>query len=92
MLIKRLYKIEPLACPECGGPMKVVAFLEPPQGDVIEKSCGRRAISYQSANVSIVTVQESADRPVDEGRAGDEQAACPADRLDGLGRIANNGS
>jgi uncharacterized protein YbaR (Trm112 family) len=37
MLIKRLYKIEPLACPECGGPMKVVAFLEPPQGEVIEK-------------------------------------------------------
>ena len=37
MLIKRLYEIDPLACPECGGQMKVVAFLEPPQGDVIEK-------------------------------------------------------
>jgi hypothetical protein len=29
MLIKRLYEIDPLACPECGGQMKVVAFLEP---------------------------------------------------------------
>ena len=43
MLIKRLYEIDPLACPECGGQMKVVAFLEPraPEqrwsGDVIEK-------------------------------------------------------
>jgi hypothetical protein len=37
MLIKRLYEIDPLACPECGGQMKVVAFIEPPQGDVIEK-------------------------------------------------------
>ena len=37
MLIKRVYEIDPLSCPECGGQMKVVAFLEPPQGDVIEK-------------------------------------------------------
>jgi hypothetical protein len=37
MLIKRVYEIDPLACPRCGGQMKVVAFLEPPQGAVIEK-------------------------------------------------------
>ena len=37
MLIKRVYELDPLACPECGGQMKVVAFIEPPQGDVIEK-------------------------------------------------------
>jgi hypothetical protein len=37
MLIKRVYEIDPLACPECGGQMKVVAFVEPPQADVIEK-------------------------------------------------------
>jgi hypothetical protein len=37
MLIKRVYEIDPLACPECGGVMKVVGFIEPPQGDVIEK-------------------------------------------------------
>jgi hypothetical protein len=36
MLIKRVYEIDPLACP-CGGQMKVVAFIEPPQGAVIEK-------------------------------------------------------
>jgi hypothetical protein len=37
MLIKRVYEIDPLTCPECGAGMQVVAFIEPPQGDVIEK-------------------------------------------------------
>jgi hypothetical protein len=37
MLIKRVYEIDPLACPKCGGTMKVLAFIEPPQGAVIEK-------------------------------------------------------
>jgi len=43
MLIKRIYEVDPLCCPECGGQMKVVAFIEPPQADVIEeilKHCG----------------------------------------------------
>ena len=30
MLIKRVYEVDPLCCPQCGGQMKVVAFLEPP--------------------------------------------------------------
>ncbi len=37
MLIKRVYEIDPLSCPHCGGQMKVIAFIEPPQADVIEK-------------------------------------------------------
>ena len=32
MLIKRVYEVDPLACPKCGGQMKVIAFIEPPQG------------------------------------------------------------
>jgi hypothetical protein len=43
MLIKRVFEFDPLVCPKCGGTMKVVAFIEPPQGDVIEKilkDCG----------------------------------------------------
>jgi hypothetical protein len=36
MLIKRVFEIDTLACPQCGGQMKVVAFIEPPQGGVIE--------------------------------------------------------
>jgi hypothetical protein len=37
MLIKRVYEVDPLCCPECGGQMKVVSFIEPPQREVIEK-------------------------------------------------------
>ena len=37
MLIKRVYEADALACPQCGGQMKVVAFIEPPQGAVIER-------------------------------------------------------
>jgi hypothetical protein len=43
MLINRVYEVDPLACPKCGGTMKVFAFIEPPQGVVVEKSlrhCG----------------------------------------------------
>ena len=43
MLIKRVYEVDPLACPHCGGEMKVVAFIEPPQAEVIEqilRHCG----------------------------------------------------
>jgi len=37
MLIKRVYEVDPFSCPECGGQMAVVAFIEPPQADVVEK-------------------------------------------------------
>jgi hypothetical protein len=37
MLIKRIYEVDPLTCPKCSGTMKVLAFIEAPQGAVIEK-------------------------------------------------------
>ena len=37
MLIKRIFEVDPLVCPKCGSVMKVLAFIEPPQGDVIER-------------------------------------------------------
>jgi hypothetical protein len=37
MLIKRVYETDPLTCARCGGQMKVVAVLDSPQADVIEK-------------------------------------------------------
>ena len=43
-LIKRVYEVDPLLCPKCGGSMKIVAFIEKrDQADVIErilKHCG----------------------------------------------------
>jgi hypothetical protein len=36
-LIKRVWQVDPLLCPRCGGPMKIVSFIEPTQPDVIDK-------------------------------------------------------
>lgn len=37
-LIKRVYEMDPLLCPKCGGTMKIIAFIEKhDQADVIEK-------------------------------------------------------
>ncbi|HUG68931.1 MAG TPA: hypothetical protein VMM76_14375 [Pirellulaceae bacterium] len=43
MLIQRMHEVDPLRCLQCGGQMKVVSFIEPPQPKVIEailKHCG----------------------------------------------------
>ena len=37
MLIKRIYQAGPLLCPKCGGAMKIIAFIEAHQGNVIHK-------------------------------------------------------
>lgn len=37
MLIQKVYEVDPLLCAKCGGTMKIVAFIEPPQEEVIEK-------------------------------------------------------
>ena len=41
MLIKRVYEVDALACPKCGGQMKVIAFIEP---RAPERSDGRGAV------------------------------------------------
>jgi hypothetical protein len=37
MLIKRVYEVDPLCCPKCGGMMKIISFIERNQSEVIEK-------------------------------------------------------
>ena len=36
-LIKRVYEVDPLECPECGGAMKIISFIERGQTDVIQR-------------------------------------------------------
>ena len=36
-LIQRVYQVESLVCPKCGGRMKIMALIEARQGDVIRK-------------------------------------------------------
>lgn len=53
-LIKRVYEIDPLLCPKCGGTMKIVPFIEKrDQADVIErilKHCGLGSPGVPSAS------------------------------------------
>ena len=37
MLIKRVYQADPLLCPNCGGTMKIVAFIEARQDEILRK-------------------------------------------------------
>ena len=37
MLIQRIYQVDPLLCPKCGGAMKIIAFIEARQRDVIRR-------------------------------------------------------
>ena len=37
MLIQRVYQADPLRCPQCGGTMKIIAFIEAHQQAVIRK-------------------------------------------------------
>lgn len=39
MRIKRVYEIDTLTCSQCGGQMKVIFFIEPPQGAVSRRFC-----------------------------------------------------
>ena len=36
-LIKQVYEINPLACPKCSSEMKIIAFIERRQTEVVEK-------------------------------------------------------
>ena len=36
-LIKQVYEIDPLICPQCGGEMKIINSIEREQKEVIEK-------------------------------------------------------
>ncbi len=43
MLIKRVYEIDSMRCPQCGGAMKIISFIERRRRDVIEgvlRQCG----------------------------------------------------
>ncbi len=36
-LIKQVYEVDPLLCPKCGGPMKIISFIERRRSEVMEK-------------------------------------------------------
>ena len=41
-MIKRAYEVDPLECPECGGAIKIISFIERRQTDVIQRVSSHR--------------------------------------------------
>jgi hypothetical protein len=66
-LIKRVYEVDPMVCPKCGETMKVVAFIEPPQQEVID-----RILKHSGLLV------ERAPPGVDDEYVADHEAAATA--------------
>ena len=45
-MIKKVYELDPLECPSCGGQMKIISFIEDPQ--VIDKIIGHLKLSFEA--------------------------------------------
>jgi len=84
MLIKRIYEVDPLSCPECGGQMKVVSFIEPPQADVIEdilRHCGLWQSSAARAQPDVEGLVLELDAAYSGNSIGSQDQANPSQEL-----------
>ena len=62
-LIKHIYQADPLLCPQCGGTMKIIAFIEAPLADLIHRlvaHCGLEGRAFWlAANAGVCIMQGS---------------------------------
>jgi hypothetical protein len=68
MLIQRIYEVDPMVCPRCGGQMAIISFIPPPQEKVIEKilrHCGLWEEPSQRAPPGCDGFTEEPDKVVD---------------------------
>ena len=84
MLIKRVYEVDPLCCPQCGGQMKIVTFLEPPQREVIEKilqHCGLWQASAPRAPPDVDGLVLELEAAYSDSSIGSSDQADPSQEL-----------
>ena len=70
-LIKKVYEVDPLKCPKCGGQMRIISFIEKKdQADIIEKilkHCGLWVdIEERAPPKEFALAQEPQHIPIDE--------------------------
>jgi len=58
-LIKQVYEVDPLLCPNCGGQMKIISFIERNQSEVIEKILRHCGLWEEAPARAPPTVQET---------------------------------
>ena len=68
MLIQRIYHVDPLVCPKCGGRMRIIAFVEARQDEVIRKVLQRCGLWHDPPPRAPPTLLRRTDRA--GGRAG----------------------
>jgi hypothetical protein len=74
MLIKRVYELDPMVCPRCGSEMAVVAFIDPPQREVVEKiirHCGLWRESAPRPPPDVAGVVHDLDGCFSDSQAGE---------------------
>jgi len=45
-MVRKVYEVDPLICPSCGGQMKVISFIEDPKA--IDRIIGHLKITFQA--------------------------------------------
>ena len=68
MLIQRVYEVNPMICPRCGGEMTVISFIPPPMEKVIDKilkHCGLWEEPLERAPPGQAGFTEDPDKVVD---------------------------
>jgi hypothetical protein len=97
-LIKHIYQADPLLCPKCGGTMKVIAFIEAHQGDVIRKILEHCGLWHDPpprappcAAPPYRAVRAIAESDSDPGTLDSPPRAKPAARMGGSSRFAGGG-
>ena len=57
-MIRKVYELDPLLCPSCGGQMRIISFIEDPK--VIDKIILHLKLTFQAAQQELlVTAEES---------------------------------
>ena len=85
-LIKRVYEVDPLICPKCGGEMRVIAFIERRQRDVIRKileHCGLWEEPRAPRLSTLDTRHPTLIRPHWSCATKPTQTMCPRPKTDG---------
>ena len=73
MLIKRIYQADPLRFPKCGGTIKIIAFIEADQGDIIGKILNTRSLGRPALPRPTKAGLRPPARSVDARRRGRHQ-------------------
>jgi hypothetical protein len=71
-LIKQVYEVDPLLCPQCGGTMKIISFIEAHQKDAIEKILRHCGLWTERPGRDPPAAQESAIRNPRSAIPGEE--------------------